>query len=89
MSEKRGPGQPRKYVHQDTFEDWKDSEWHPMKRKVNEIHQAIAGYNGKGGILDDIETNKKKINRNTILLIAIVSSGVFGVGITGIVNLLT
>jgi len=86
MSEKIG--RPRKYVHQDTFEDWKDSEWHPLKQQVNEIHQVIAGYNGKGGILDDIETNKRKINRNTIIISAMCGTGLIGGGIAGIIKLL-
>ena len=66
------------------------------KEKLNETHEAVIklktvllGANGDKGIVGQVNENTKKVNRNTIILAALLGSGVLTGGGIGIAQLLS
>lgn len=60
-----------------------------VENSVIEIKTVLLGADGDPGLVGLVEDHEKKINRNTIILAAIIGSGLLGGGIAGLVQLLT
>ncbi len=54
---------------------------------VIELKTVLLGKNSDKGLVGQVEEHEKKINRNTIILVAIIASGALGSGIVGLLNL--
>ena len=65
------------------------------KKIIDETHDTVItlktvllGANGNKGLSDIVEEHTKKINRITMILVGISSSGLLGTGIWGIVKVM-
>ncbi len=58
-----------------------------VENVVVEVKTVLLGKNSDKGLVGQVEEHEKKINRNTIILVAIIASGVLGGGITGLIQL--
>ena len=56
---------------------------------VIELRTVLLGKNSDRGIVGQVVDNTRRINRNTIILAAILGSGVLGGGVVGVIKLLT
>ena len=55
---------------------------------VQDIKQALKGYNGQSGLLNIVTDLCKRMNRIEIIIAAIIGTGVLGGGTFGVVKLL-
>tara|TARA_Y100000310_G_C20498932_1_gene722941 strand:+ start:632 stop:823 length:192 start_codon:yes stop_codon:yes gene_type:complete len=53
---------------------------------ITELHTAIVGANGKGGLIDQVKSNTKKINRLYLIVAGIFSGGGIVAWVKGLFN---
>ena len=56
---------------------------------LTEIHSAVMGVNGQGGILRELKNHNGRIHRIELILAGMAGSGLLGGGIFGLVKLFT
>jgi len=85
MSGNHNSGRKPKYLTIERFDDRMDS----MDREIVKIRTVLLGANGDKGLVGQVSENTSKINRNTVILAAILGSGVLGGSIVGIIQAIT
>ena len=66
------------------------------RQKLDETHDTVIqlktvliGVNGQEGLVRKVEANSKRSTRNSIIIAAILGSGVLGGGIMGVIQLVS
>lgn len=59
-----------------------------VENVVIELKTVLLGKNSDKGLVGQVENNRRKTDRNTIVLAAIVGSGVLGGSVAGLLQLL-
>jgi len=59
-----------------------------VENMVIEVKVVLLGKGSDKGLVGEVREHQKQIKRNTIILAAIIGSGMFGGGIAGLVQLL-
>ena len=57
-----------------------------VENTVIELKTVLLGRNSDKGLVGQVDDNAKKSNRNTVILAALIGSGVLGGGIVGLVQ---